>query len=94
MISVEVGAGATVNEMVKLELAGTASRVDVVETTPLAGENLTKEQIAAPIQTATASDVESSGALDLSDFLNRRMNGVYVNEMQGNPFQPDINFRG
>ena len=22
------------------------------------------------------------------------MNGVYVNEMQGNPFQPDINFRG
>jgi outer membrane receptor protein involved in Fe transport len=94
VIAVEVGAGGALNETVKLELAGTASRVDVVDTTPLAGANLTKEQIAAPIQTATASDVESSGALDLSDFLNRRMNGVYVNEMAGNPFQPDINFRG
>jgi outer membrane receptor protein involved in Fe transport len=94
VLSVEVGAGGAVSETVKLELAGTASRVDVVDTTPLAGANLTKEQIAAPIQTATASDVESSGALDLADFLNRRMNGVYVNENAGNPFQPDINFRG
>ncbi len=94
VIAVEVGAGGTVNETVKLELASTASRVDVVDTTPLAGANLTKDQIAAPVQTATASDIESAGALDLSDFLNRRMSGVYVNEMQGNPFQPDINFRG
>jgi len=94
VIAVEVGAGGTLNETVKLDLAGTASRVDVVDTTPLAGANLAKEQIAAPIQTATASDIQSSGALDLSDFLNSRMNGVYVNENEGNPFQPDINFRG
>ncbi len=39
-------------------------------------------------------DIERSGALDLSDFLNRRLNGVTVNEIQGNPFQPDINYRG
>src|SRR5580698_8024564 len=26
--------------------------------------------------------------------MNRRLNGVYFNEMQGNPFQPDVNFRG
>ena len=94
VIAVEVGAGGAVNEIVKLELAGTASRVDVVDTTPLAGANLSKDQIAAPVQTATASDIQSSGALDLSAFLNRRMNGVYVNENQGNPFQPDVNFRG
>jgi hypothetical protein len=36
----------------------------------------------------------NSGALDLGDFMNRRLNGVYLNEMQGNPFQPDVNFRG
>src|SRR6185503_13949757 len=35
-----------------------------------------------------------SGALDLSDFANRRLQGVHVNEMQGNPFQPDVNYRG
>ncbi len=26
--------------------------------------------------------------------MNRQLNGVYLNEMQGNPFQPDVNFRG
>ena len=46
------------------------------------------------MQTATDRDIDNSGALDLSDFLNRRMNGVHVNEVQNNPFQPDVNYRG
>ena len=29
-----------------------------------------------------------------SGFVNRRFTGVYVNEVQGNPFQVDLNFRG
>ena len=36
----------------------------------------------------------ASGALGLADFLNRRLNGVYLNEVQGNPFQADLNYRG
>ena len=59
-----------------------------------AGLDLKLEQIPAPVQTAVSADIEASGALDLSDFLNRRFNGVFVNEMQGNPFQPDLNYRG
>jgi outer membrane receptor protein involved in Fe transport len=93
VISVEVGQR-SISEIVKLEVASSATSVDVVDTTPLAGANVNKDQIAAPVQTATADDVDNSGALDLSDFLNRRMNGVYLNENQGNPFQPDVNFRG
>src|SRR5262249_43613486 len=31
---------------------------------------------------------------DLSDFMNRRLGGVYLNEIQGNPVQPDLNYRG
>jgi outer membrane receptor protein involved in Fe transport len=94
VIPVTVRPGGRASEVVKLELESTSTRVDVVATTPLAGANLTKEQIAAPVQTGTAAEIQSSGALDLSGFLNRQMNGVNVNEMQGNPFQPDINFRG
>ncbi len=94
VLSVTVRSGGRVSEVVKLELESTSTTVDVVATTPLAGANLTKEQIAAPVQTATAAEIQSSGALDLSGFLNRRMNGINVNDMQGNPFQPDINFRG
>jgi outer membrane receptor protein involved in Fe transport len=71
-----------------------AVTVDVIGTTPLPGVDLTLDKIPSPVQTAIARDVEESGALDLSDFLNRRINGVYVNEVQGNPFQPDVNYRG
>jgi outer membrane receptor protein involved in Fe transport len=66
----------------------------VIETTPLPGLDLRLEQIPAPVQTAGSAEIEASGALDLSDFLNRRFNGVFVNEMQGNPYQPDVNYRG
>ena len=68
--------------------------MEVIETTPLPGLDLKLEQIPAPVQTAVSADVEASGALDLSDFLNRRFTGVFINEMSGNPFQADLNYRG
>jgi outer membrane cobalamin receptor len=68
--------------------------VVVVGTTPLPGVEQPVDRVPAPVQTATAADLEKSGALDLSDFANRRLQGVHVNEMQGNPFQPDVNYRG
>jgi outer membrane receptor protein involved in Fe transport len=68
--------------------------VVVVGTTPLPSVGLAKAQIPSPVQTATARDIEKSGALDLSDFLNRSLGSVHVNEMQGNPFQSDVNYRG
>jgi outer membrane receptor protein involved in Fe transport len=71
-----------------------AFTVTVIETAPLPGVELPIGNIPAPVQTATERDIRQSGALDLSDFLNRRLNGVHVNEVQGNPFQPDINYRG
>jgi outer membrane receptor protein involved in Fe transport len=91
---IEVQSGTPVSRAVTLVLASQESKVDVVELTPLAGTDLALFQIAAPVQTATAADVSNSGALDLADFMNRRLNGVYLNEMQANPFQPDVNFRG
>jgi outer membrane cobalamin receptor len=69
-------------------------KVEVIGATPLPGVDVTLDKMPSPVQTAIARDLDDSGALDLSDFLNRRMNGVYVNEAQGNPFQPDINYRG
>ena len=56
-------------------------KVEVIETTPLPGLDLKLEQIPAPVQTALSADVEASGALDLSDFLNRRFTGMRVAEI-------------
>src|SRR4249919_1976907 len=69
-------------------------KVEVIETTPLPGLDLKLEQIPAPVQAAVSANVEASGALDLSDFLNRRFTGVFINEMSGNPLQADLNYRG
>ena len=69
-------------------------KTEVIETTPLPGVDLPLEAIPAPAQTVLSRDIANSGALDLADFLNRRLTSVFVNEIQGNPFQPDINYRG
>src|SRR3954471_9953102 len=72
----------------------TSVTVDVIGTTPLPGVELPLDKMPSPVQTAISRDLDESGALELSDFLNRRMTGVFVNDVQGNPFQPDVNYRG
>lgn len=70
------------------------ARVEVVGVSPVPGVDVPREQIAAHLQTARAADLERSQAPDLGSFMNRRLGSVHLNEMQGNPFQPDVNFRG
>src|SRR5580692_2241059 len=94
IVSIDVHSSTPVSRTVTMALATAESMVHVVATTPLAGTDLSADQIAGPVQTLAASDIDSSGALDLADAMNRRLNGVYLNEMQANPFQPDVNFRG
>ena len=91
---VDVPSGATVSRTLKLALGTQVSKVDVIAVTPLPGTDLSRDQIPSPVQTEKATDLENSGALDLADLLNKRLNGVYINENQGNPYQPDINYRG
>ena len=93
-VSVDVQSTEPVSRTVTLSLSAQAFRVDVVGATPLAGTDLSQVEIPLPVQAANQRDIQNSGALDLSDFLNKRLNGVYVNEIQGNPFQPDLNYRG
>lgn len=69
-------------------------RVEVVATAPLPGLEVPKDRVPANVQTANAADLQGSHAIDLSAFLARRLGGVHLNEVQNNPFQPDLNFRG
>src|SRR5262245_53392049 len=56
--------------------------VTVIGTTPLPGVDIELVKIPAPVQLVNDRDIEESGALNLSDLMNRRMNGVHVNEVQ------------
>lgn len=74
--------------------AATLAPVQVIGLTPLPGLELPQDRIAAPVQTATSTQIERSGALSIADFMSRRFGSVHVNEIQGNPFQPDVSYRG
>jgi outer membrane receptor protein involved in Fe transport len=69
-------------------------KVEVISTTPLKSVGVPIEQIPAAVQTVKAKDLEKTQSLDITDYMNRNMTGVYVNEIQNNPLQADVNYRG
>ncbi len=73
---------------------GELPRVEVISATPLPGGGVPRDQVPENVQTATDADIERRHALELGGFLNRALGSVYLNELQGNPFQPDVSYRG
>lgn len=71
-----------------------SQRVDVIGVTPVPGLDVPKDWVPANVQTARGADIERSHAIELGEFMNRRLGSVHVNEVQNNPFQPDVNYRG
>jgi outer membrane receptor protein involved in Fe transport len=55
---------------------------------------LPEKDIPVNVQVATDEDYRSSGALNLTDFLARDLAGVSLTQVQSNPFQPDVLYRG
>jgi iron complex outermembrane recepter protein len=68
--------------------------VDVVGTTPLPGVGTPTSKVPANVQTATDRQIEALPSPGLPDFLERSMGGFVSSSSQGNPFQPDVSFRG
>jgi len=92
--SVEIDKTTPVLRSIRLSIGPTTYSVSVVGTTALPGLDRPIDEIAAATQVASAREIENSGSLDVSDFLSRRMNNVFLNGIQGNPLQPDLNYRG
>ena len=68
--------------------------IEVIGVTPMHGVGLPENKIPYNIQSASSKDLERSQTLDISDFMNRHLGSVSVNESQENPLQPDIQYRG
>jgi outer membrane receptor protein involved in Fe transport len=93
-VRVNVRSATPVAQTVTLFLSSLKTSVNVASIAPLPGTNISKDDVPMNIQTADAKEIENSGALDVTDFINRKLTGVYLNNNQGNPFQPDMNYRG
>lgn len=68
--------------------------IEIISTTPLQGIGLQKDVVPANVQTVKSKDIENQNNLSIADVMKNGMLGVNVNEIQNNPYQPNINFRG
>ena len=68
--------------------------VEVIGTTPVPGIGTPINEVPANVQVITGSEMRNQESISVPDYLERNIGSVSVNEAQGNPFQPDVNFRG
>jgi iron complex outermembrane receptor protein len=74
--------------------AGAGHETVVVGTTPVHGSGLPLDQVPANVRTGTAQDVAEQHSLDLSAYMGETMGSVHVNDVQNDPLQPDLQYRG
>jgi outer membrane receptor protein involved in Fe transport len=68
--------------------------VEIIGTTPLPGLGTPTRDVPANVQVYTSKDLAGQRQTNVTDYLEQNPNGIATNAAQGNPFQPDINFRG
>ena len=71
-----------------------ATRVVVYPTTPISGAGINPDKVPASVNLVDADQIKQTGSLNVSDALQKYVPGIVVNEVAGNPFQPDVQFRG
>src|SRR5229473_7650433 len=69
-------------------------RVVVYPSTPIAGSGIEADKVPASVNVVDANQIKQTGSLNVSDALQKYVPGIIVNEVTGNPFQPDVQFRG
>ena len=68
--------------------------VEVIDTAQLPGLGTPIQDVPANVQVYTSQDMDRQRPTNLADYLEQNVTSVTVNSAQGNPFQPDISFRG
>ena len=94
LIDIQVRSSTPLSRKVTLVIGSSSTTIDVIASTPISALDVPLSDVPVPVQTLTAETIEDTNAIDLTDAMRRRLNGVYVNENQNNPFQPDVSYRG
>jgi len=68
--------------------------VEVIGVTPLPGSGVPVEDVPSKVQTFGTEDLENSYSLDLPAMLESKAGGVSTFDVQNNPYQKGINYRG
>jgi outer membrane receptor protein involved in Fe transport len=74
--------------------ARTVTRLIVYPTTPVSGSGINPDKVPASVNLVDANQIKQTGSLNIGDALQKYVPGIVVNEVAGNPFQPNVQFRG
>lgn len=74
--------------------AAPKTRLYVYPTAPGAGSSIEVDKIPASINAVDASQIRRTASPDIAIALQQYVPGLSINEVTGNPFQPDVQFRG
>lgn len=69
-------------------------RIEIVAPALLPGIGVARDRLPYTVEQIPDSAINSENAVDLPELMGLRLPSVNVNDTQGNPFQPDINYRG
>ncbi|MGI4798025.1 MAG: TonB-dependent receptor [Janthinobacterium lividum] len=69
-------------------------QVDVIGVTPLQGAGLDRDKVPAQTAVLTRDTLSRDGYADTLRALNENVGGLTLDEAQGNPYQPNLIFRG
>ncbi len=73
---------------------GQLERVEIIGVSPLPGQGIDRNLLPYSTQVLKRDAIDSAQTVNQTDYLNRRVVGVQVNEIQGSPFQGDLTYRG
>lgn len=71
-----------------------APTVEVVGLSPIKGLEQARDEVPAHVQSLGRRVLNENRLQPLPELLGSRISGINVNEIQGNPYQADVNFRG
>src|ERR1700687_1590873 len=66
----------------------------VYPTAPVSGSGIAVDKVPASVNVVDANQIELIRSPNITDALQKYVPGVIVNEVTGNPFQPNLQFRG
>jgi outer membrane receptor protein involved in Fe transport len=66
----------------------------VTPTTPLHGSKLPLDHVPANVRSVTAEELAEHHSLDISTYMGEAVGSVNINNVQANPLQPDLQYRG
>lgn len=75
-------------------LADDIEKINVLGQTPLSSNISTESNIIGSAQIITTEDISRAQATSLADHMRNQLVSVHISDVQNNPFQPDVQYRG